>query len=110
MCGLAGVLHLRANAEAPTLALLERMAAAMRHRGPDAFGCYRDRRIGIAHARLSIVDLEGGAQPLANEDDTIWVAFNGDIFDFVELREELVAKGHRFRSRSDTEVIAHAWE
>jgi asparagine synthase (glutamine-hydrolysing) len=86
------------------------MAAAMRHRGPDAFGCYRDRRIGIAHARLSIVDLDGGSQPLANEDESIWVAFNGEIFDFVELREELLAKGHRFRTRSDTEVIAHAWE
>ena len=110
MCGLAGVLNLREGAAPPALPLLEKMAGAMRHRGPDAFGCYRDRRIGIAHARLSIVDLEGGAQPLANEDDTLWVAFNGEIFNFVELRDELLAAGHTFKTRSDTEVIVHAWE
>ena len=86
------------------------MAGSLRHRGPDEFGVYRDRRAGLAHARLSIIDLSTGQQPLANEDDTLWVAFNGEIFNYVELRTELEALGHRFRTRSDTEVIVHAYE
>jgi asparagine synthase (glutamine-hydrolysing) len=86
------------------------MAGALRHRGPDAFGVYRSRRAGLAHARLSIIDLASGQQPMANEDDTLWVVFNGEVFNYVELREELLAHGHRFRTRSDTEVILHAFE
>jgi asparagine synthase (glutamine-hydrolysing) len=82
----------------------------LRHRGPDEFGLYRDARAGLAHARLSIVDLSTGQQPLANEDETLWVVFNGEIFNYVELREELLALGHHFRTRSDTEVIVHAYE
>ncbi len=86
------------------------MAGALRHRGPDEFGIYRDRRAGLAHARLSIIDLSTGQQPLANEDETLWIVFNGEIFNYLELRDELLALGHTFRTRSDTEVIVHAYE
>ena len=86
------------------------MVGALRHRGPDEFGLYRDRLVGLGHARLSIIDLATGQQPLCNEDGTIWVVFNGEIFNYVELRADLVALGHRFRTQSDTEVIVHAWE
>jgi asparagine synthase (glutamine-hydrolysing) len=110
MCGLAGIYTLRDAARPPELDELRRMAGALRHRGPDEFGIYRDARAGLAHARLSIIDLSTGQQPLANEDDTLWVVFNGEIFNYVELRAELVALGHVFRTQSDTEVIVHAWE
>ncbi len=110
MCGIAGVVSLRDGLEPPALDDLRAMAGAMRHRGPDELGLYRDRWAGLAHARLSIIDLATGQQPLSNEDGTLWIVFNGEIFNFVELREELVALGHLFRTRSDTEVIVHAWE
>ena len=110
MCGLAGIITLTNTARPPELAELRRMAGALRHRGPDEFGLYRDGRAGLAHARLSIIDLSTGQQPLANETDTLWVVFNGEIFNYVELRAELEAKGHVFRTKSDTEVIVHAWE
>jgi asparagine synthase (glutamine-hydrolysing) len=110
MCGIAGSLALHAGVAPPRIDDLVAMIGALRHRGPDEFGVYRDRRLGLAHARLSIIDLATGQQPLCNEDGTKWVAFNGEIFNYVELREELVARGHRFRTRSDTEVIVHAWE
>jgi asparagine synthase (glutamine-hydrolysing) len=110
MCGIAGLVVRRAGAPAPTRDQLLAMAGSLRHRGPDEFGIYRDQRAGLAHARLSIIDLSTGQQPLANEDETLWVAFNGEIFNYVELRTELEALGHRFRTRSDTEVIVHAYE
>ncbi|HET7788319.1 MAG TPA: asparagine synthase (glutamine-hydrolyzing) [Myxococcales bacterium] len=112
MCGIAGELVLPGggSGSAPDLAALQRMAAALRHRGPDEFGIYRDARCGLAHARLSIIDVKSGQQPLCNEDESIWISFNGEIFNYLELREELAALGHRFRTRSDTEVIVHAFE
>ncbi len=110
MCGIAGIVALRDAASPPSLEELEAMISALRHRGPDEFGAYRDRRAGLGHARLSIIDLATGQQPLANEDETLWVVFNGEIFNYVELRAELIALGHRFRTRSDTEVIVHAFE
>jgi asparagine synthase (glutamine-hydrolysing) len=110
MCGIAGSINLQDGRAAPSRELLLRMAGALRHRGPDEFGLYRSRRAGLAHARLSIIDVASGQQPMANEDETLWVVFNGEIFNYVELREELLALGHRFRTRSDTEVILHAFE
>jgi asparagine synthase (glutamine-hydrolysing) len=111
MCGVGAIVALPGAAGAPIeRAALLRMAAALEHRGPDGFGLYRSARVGLVHTRLAIVDLAGGAQPLANEAEDVWVAFNGEIFNHVELRAELEAKGHAFRTRSDTEVIVHAWE
>ncbi len=110
MCGIAGIVGLAADAEAPSREALARMAGALEHRGPDEFGVYRDRRAGLAHSRLSIIDLSSGQQPMANTDNTVWISFNGEIFNYVELRAELEALGHQFRTKSDTEVIIHAWE
>ena len=110
MCGIAGVMLRRATAAPPELEELGVMAGALSHRGPDEFGIYRDRHAGLAHARLSIIDLASGQQPLSNERGTLWITFNGEIFNYVELREELVARGHQFKTRSDTEVIVHAYE
>src|SRR5688572_19601856 len=110
MCGIAGIVSLAPGSRPPSREALERMAGALRHRGPDEAGTYRDARAGLAHARLSIIDLENGRQPLCNEDGTLWIAFNGELFNYVELRAELRAAGHHFRTRGDTEVIVHAWE
>ncbi len=82
----------------------------LRHRGPDGSGYFRDRRAALGHTRLAIIDAVGGAQPLCNEDGNVWVTFNGEIFNYVELRRELRAFGHEFRTASDTEVVVHAWE
>jgi asparagine synthase (glutamine-hydrolysing) len=110
MCGIAGILNIAANRPAPDLSLLGSMIGAIRHRGPDEFGCYRDRYVGLAHARLSIIDLLTGSQPMCNETGTLQIVYNGEIFNYVELREELLKCGHRFATASDTEVIIHAWE
>lgn len=110
MCGIAGSVALRDETPPPALDDLAAMVAALRHRGPDEFGLYRDRRAGLGHARLSIIDLATGQQPLANETGSTWVVFNGEIYNYVELRAELIAHGHQFRTQSDTEVIVHAWE
>jgi asparagine synthase (glutamine-hydrolysing) len=108
VCGIGGILAL--EGAAPTRRELVRMAGAVRHRGPDEFGAYRDEWCGLAHARLSIIDLATGQQPLSNEDGTLFIVFNGEIYNYVELRDELEARGHVFKTRSDTEVIVHAWE
>lgn len=110
MCGIAGILELGGGADGPSREALLRMAAALRHRGPDEFGVYRDDQLGLAHARLSVIDLACGQQPLSNAAGTLWIAFNGEIFNYVELRDELVQLGHRFRTQSDTEVIVQAYE
>ncbi len=110
MCGIAGIVALARRAAEPSVDALARMAAVMSHRGPDGLGVYRDPHAGLAHARLAIIDLPGGRQPLCNEDGSLWVVFNGEIYNYVELREELVALGHRFATASDTEVIVHAYE
>ncbi len=108
MCGIAGILA--RGGPPPTREALGRMAQAITHRGPDELGMYRDAEIGLAHTRLSIIDLTSGQQPMTNEDHTLWVVFNGEIFNYVELRAELVELGHTFRTHSDTEVILHAFE
>lgn len=110
MCGIAGIVNRNADLPPPGLDQLQAMAGALSHRGPDEFGIYRDHRTGLSHARLSIIDLATGQQPLANERNTLWIAFNGEIFNYIELRNDLEAFGHQFRTRSDTEVIVHAYE
>jgi asparagine synthase (glutamine-hydrolysing) len=107
MCGICGIVS---YGSLPDLRLLQRMMARLGHRGPDGNGYYRDHRVALGHTRLAIIDTAGGAQPLSNEDGTVWVTFNGEIFNYVELREELRHRGHVFRTASDTEVIVHAWD
>lgn len=109
MCGLAGIFDFAGRAR-PSEHDLRPMIAQLRHRGPDGDGFYVQDRIGLAHARLSIIDLAGGAQPIRNETGSVWVVFNGEIFNYIELREALQAKGHRFYTSSDTEVLVHLYE
>ena len=108
MCGIAGYVSARRERADPEI--LTRMVAALRHRGPDAVGYHVDGRVALGVARLRVIDLETGDQPMACEDGTLTVVLNGEIYDFAARRAELEARGHRFRSRSDTEVVAHAWE
>ncbi len=109
MCGIAGVLY--ADPAHPVdRAALRRMSASIAHRGPDAAGFWSEPGIGLVHRRLSIIDLAGGDQPIANEDDSLQVIFNGEIYNFQELRAWLEGKGHRFRTHSDTEVLVHLYE
>jgi asparagine synthase (glutamine-hydrolysing) len=112
MCGIAGFFGLTrglSGDEAGSRRVLERMAEALRHRGPDDGGVYLEGRVGLGHRRLSIVDLSGGHQPLANADGSVWISFNGEIFNYVELRRELESRGHVFRTSSDTETIVQAY-
>ena len=109
MCGIAGKLNLTGEPVAPET--IGRMAGLLAHRGPDDQGIFLDGSLGLGARRLSILDLSSaGRQPLSNEDGSLWVVFNGEIYNFLELREGLEAKGHRFRSRSDTEVLVHLYE
>jgi asparagine synthase (glutamine-hydrolysing) len=109
MCGIAGILDTRDRSTVDRV-LLERMNEVQRHRGPDAGGVHVEPGVGLAHRRLSIIDLTGGQQPLYNEDESVVIVYNGEIYNFEALTAELVAAGHRFRTRSDTEVVVHAWE
>jgi asparagine synthase (glutamine-hydrolysing) len=109
MCGIAG--YLCRDGRAPgEAAVVEGMLATIRHRGPDESGVYVDAGVGLGSVRLSIIDLATGQQPLSNEDESIWIVFNGEIFNYVELMAELKAKGHRFRTSCDTEVVVHLYE
>ncbi len=110
MCGICGIVDLQANVDPD---LVVRMRDTLRHRGPDDAGLYvsPDRAAGLGHRRLSIIDLsEAGRQPMSNEDGSVWVTFNGEIYNFQDLRTDLERRGHRFRSRCDTEVIVHLYE
>ena len=107
MCGIVGIFDLK---QTPDRALIEKMNRIMHHRGPDGEGYHINGPVALAHRRLSIIDLTGGAQPLCNEDGTVWITFNGEIYNFPQLRDELMEKGHRFKTRCDTETIVHAWE
>lgn len=109
MCGVAGMIAIDGG-DPPDLGLLQRMIHRLAHRGPDGYGFHLDGVFGMAHARLSVIDLAGGDQPIHSEDQTVWVVFNGEIFNYVELRQELTASGHHFYTHSDTEVIVHAYE
>jgi asparagine synthase (glutamine-hydrolysing) len=108
MCGIAGIA--RPNGGTVSLEPLARMAAAIRHRGPDGFGFYAGSHVGFAHTRLSIVDVAGGAQPISNEDGQVVITFNGEVYNHPELRRQLEARGHVFKTRCDTEVLVHGYE
>jgi asparagine synthase (glutamine-hydrolysing) len=108
MCGICGVFDLAG--EPVERGLLTQMNRAIRHRGPDGEGEFVDHEIALGHRRLSIIDLDSGAQPIGNEDGSVQIVFNGEIYNFIELRDELEKFGHRFQTRSDTEVIVHAYE
>jgi len=110
MCGIAGIVNKTSGHAPPSLDTLKLMIGAIRHRGPDEFGIYRDTTAGMAHARLSIIDVACGQQPMTNEDHSLWIVFNGEIFNYVELRDELKSKGYVFRTQSDTEVILSAFQ
>ena len=110
MCGIAGILY-RDAARPVAPELLGRMSAVLAHRGPDDAGIHRRGGVGLVHRRLSIIDLSpAGHQPMTNEDESCWIVFNGEIYNFLELRPGLLQRGHRFRSQSDTEVILHLYE
>ncbi len=110
MCGIAGIVREREDTAPIARDRLDAMVRALRHRGPDGYGFFTSPEVGLAHARLSIIDLEGGAQPIGNEDGSIQVVLNGEIFNYLELRRELLAHGHRFSTASDTEVLVHLYE
>jgi asparagine synthase (glutamine-hydrolysing) len=109
MCGISGIVDLEAERPIDERALRD-MTAILAHRGPDGDGFHIEPGVGLGHRRLSIIDLAGGKQPLYNEDQSVVVTFNGEIFNFMEIEVELARRGHIFRTRSDTEVIVHAWE
>ena len=108
MCGIAGMFDTRAQRDLANT--IETMTHRLTHRGPDAYGIYQRPGVALGHRRLSIIDLEGSSQPLHNEDGTVTVIFNGEIYNFKALREDLVARGHTLRTDGDTEVLVHAWE
>src|SRR4051812_34692463 len=107
MCGICGVIS-RAPVTDTDTAAVQRMNDALIHRGPDSEGSFTQGHVAMAMRRLSIIDLSGGDQPLFNEDKTIALVANGEVYNFVELRAELEARGHRFNSHSDCETIIHA--
>jgi asparagine synthase (glutamine-hydrolysing) len=111
MCGIAGAVWTQ-HSPGIDASDLERMTRVISHRGPDDHGFYLDpaQRVALGFRRLSIIDLAGGHQPIGNEDGTVQIVFNGEIYNYRELRPALEAKGHRFTTHSDTECIVHAWE
>lgn len=109
MCGIQGFFYFDRNQQAES-SLARAMREAAPHRGPDDHGYHFDGNTALAFNRLSIIDLSGGHQPMSNEDGTVWIIFNGEIYNFAGLRDDLIRRGHRFQTRSDTETIVHAWE
>ena len=109
MCAIAGILNL-AEAPAPTEGALRQMLAMVRHRGPDQFGIYLDDGVGLGNARLSIIGISTGQQPISNGDGSLWIVLNGEIFNYLELRADLESKGHSFTTDCDTEVVLHAYQ
>jgi len=109
MCGIAGICHIN-GPEGISSDTLKDMIGVLCHRGPDEVGIYLDNHVGLGHARLSIIDLSSGTQPIHNEDKTIWIIYNGEVFNYPELKQALLQKGHRFYTTSDTEVILHLYE
>jgi asparagine synthase (glutamine-hydrolysing) len=109
MCGIAGIVNYYEKREVPKR-LVESMVAVLEHRGPDDVGIYAKGNVGLGIRRLSVIDVEKGHQPIGNEDNSIWVVYNGEIYNYQQLRQELEKKRHRFKTRSDTEVIVHLYE
>lgn len=109
MCGICGIVDYEGQA-ADFADRLPGMVRTLQHRGPDESGTWADGCAGLGHARLSIIDLSGGKQPLSNEDGTVWITYNGEVYNFPEVREQLAARGHQFRTQTDTEVIVHLYE
>src|SRR5213596_1828780 len=109
MCGIVGIVNLNPR-ETVDEARLKRMRDVLRHRGPDGEGLWIDGPVGLGHRRLAIVDVAGGQQPMANEDGSVWIVYNGEIYNHAVLRPALEARGHRYRTRSDTETILHLYE
>lgn len=105
MCGIFGIIS-----PEPIQKQLEASTTTLAHRGPDDVGYFVGEGVGLGHRRLSIIDLEGGHQPMYNEDRSVSIVFNGEIYNFPELRDHLLTKGHTFQTRSDTETIIHAYE
>jgi asparagine synthase (glutamine-hydrolysing) len=108
MCGIAG--YITVEPSPPHRCVLERMTDTLRHRGPDDAGFYQDEHASLGHRRLSIIDVAGGHQPMANEDGSLWIVYNGEIFNHADVRRALEGTGHRYATRSDTETILHAYE
>jgi asparagine synthase (glutamine-hydrolysing) len=108
MCGICGILE--TNGSPVEEAVLRSMTAAIAHRGPDGDGIHLQGPVGLGHRRLAIIDPECGAQPMCNEDRSVWVTYNGEIYNFKEIRSELQKTGHVFRTKSDTEMVVHAYE
>src|SRR6266481_772967 len=109
MCGICGIFEYKSKADV-SRELVHKMNQTMIHRGPDDGGVFVGPGIGLGHRRLSIIDLAGGHQPMSNEDGTIWVLLNGEIYNYPELRAELLQRGHKFVTKSDTEAIVHLYE
>src|SRR5256712_2834985 len=109
MCGISGLLY-HDRARRPERPVIEAMTDALAHRGPNERGCVIDGPVALGNRRLSIIDVAAGHQPMGNEDGTVWITYNGEIYNYAELGEELRAKGYRFQTRSDTEVVLHLYE
>jgi asparagine synthase (glutamine-hydrolysing) len=108
LCGIAGIFY--KNRQGVISSILKKMTRSLIHRGPDEEGYYIEDNVGLGHRRLSIIDLSTGQQPLCNEDKSIWITFNGEIYNYLSLKKELEQKGHIFKTNSDTETIIHAYE
>src|SRR4051812_28092640 len=108
MCGIAGFINVQPTCASASI--IERMTDTISYRGPDDSGSYMDSHAALGFRRLSIVDLAGGHQPMTNEDENLWLVFNGEIFNHMNLRQGLQAAGHRYQSRSDSETILHSYE
>jgi len=109
MCGICGVLNISPS-ERTDRTVIQQMLEMICHRGPDGIGLYSDEYIALGNSRLSIIDLETGDQPICNEDETLWIVLNGEIFNYIELRQDLERRGHHFTTKSDTETLLHAYE
>ena len=109
MCGICGIYYKRGTGKVDRTEIVN-MTETIFHRGPDEDGIYLNGHIAMGMRRLSIIDLAGGRQPISNEDGSIWVVFNGEIYNYPELKQKIEQKGHKFSTRSDTEIILHCYE